>query len=201
MAYGGDRQKEGGKVWTELYIQWSTLGTYLCTFHDPGVVIWGGSDFKKQGRATHYGFEYLDFSPRENFFVTMRPSDDRKEPTKAIRVWWTTRISSETGTQELVREFDGGYSLQSSRNKGQTWPVYKWCYNDRYFARINYKESMGTLIEIVDGAGADRPGTRKKPLRVDNLLNFEWSPSAPFLAYTSSEKDNIPATIAIVDME
>lgn len=201
LKYDGARQKEGGKVWTELYVQWSTRGTYLCTFHGPGTVMWGGSEFKKLGRATHYGMEYLDFSPRENFFVTMRPSDDRKEPTKAIRVWHTKKTVSETGTQELVREFEGGYSLNSGRmGKGQMWPIYKWCYDDRYFARINFKESMGTLIEIVDGHGSDRPGTKKKPLRVDNLLNFEWSPTAPFMAYTSSEKDNTPATIAIIDM-
>lgn len=201
LKYGGERQKSEGKVWTELFVQWSTQGTYLTTFHDPGVVLWGGSDFTKVTRATHYGMEYLDFSPRENFFVTMRPTDaTRKDEPKAIRVWWTTKSAGETA--ELVREFDGGYSLQNHSQKGeQPWPIYKWAYNDRYFARINYKESLGTIIEIVDGYGAERPGTKKKNFRVENLLNFEWSPAAPYMAYTSSEIDNTPATIAIVDMK
>ncbi len=47
MTYGGERQKAEGKNWCEMYVAWSPNGTYLATFHHQGIVLWGGSSFKK----------------------------------------------------------------------------------------------------------------------------------------------------------
>lgn len=32
---------------------WSPQGTYLTTFHVPGIALWGGERFEKQGRFPH----------------------------------------------------------------------------------------------------------------------------------------------------
>lgn len=36
--------------WTETYVKWSPLGTYLATFHKLGVALWGGPQFLQQAR-------------------------------------------------------------------------------------------------------------------------------------------------------
>jgi translation initiation factor 3 subunit B len=33
--------------WTETYVRWSPLGTYMVTFHGRGIALWGGQDFTK----------------------------------------------------------------------------------------------------------------------------------------------------------
>ena len=48
MEYAGEREKAGGKHWCELYVQWSPRGSYLTTFHRPGIALWGGKGFEKQ---------------------------------------------------------------------------------------------------------------------------------------------------------
>ena len=37
----------------ELFLMWSPQGTYLTTFHVPGIALWGGERFEKQGRFPH----------------------------------------------------------------------------------------------------------------------------------------------------
>lgn len=63
MVYGGEREKEGGKVWCERMVSWSPLGTYLATFHAPGIKLWGSHEFEAQGRFMHANVELLEFSP------------------------------------------------------------------------------------------------------------------------------------------
>ena len=39
--------------WTDTYVKWSPLGTYLATFHTRGIALWGGADFHKITRFPH----------------------------------------------------------------------------------------------------------------------------------------------------
>lgn len=41
--------------WTELFVQWSPLGSYVVTLHRQGVAIWGGASFKRLQRFSHPG--------------------------------------------------------------------------------------------------------------------------------------------------
>ncbi len=38
---------EGRARWTETYVRWSPLGTYMVTFHGKGIALWGGKDYQK----------------------------------------------------------------------------------------------------------------------------------------------------------
>ena len=51
--------------WCERYVSWSSQGTYLATFHNKGIALWGDAAFSKQGRFAHDGVNKLEFSPRE----------------------------------------------------------------------------------------------------------------------------------------
>eukprot|EP00069_Balaena_mysticetus_P004155 bmy_17114T0 len=41
--------------WTETYVRWSPKGTYLATFHQRGIALWGGEKFKQIQRFSHQG--------------------------------------------------------------------------------------------------------------------------------------------------
>lgn len=51
--------------WTETYVRWSPKGTYLATFHQRGIALWGGEKFKQIQRFSHQGVSLIDFSPCE----------------------------------------------------------------------------------------------------------------------------------------
>jgi len=51
--------------WTETYIRWSPRGTYLATFHQKGIALWGGESMKQIVRFSHPGVQLSDFSPCE----------------------------------------------------------------------------------------------------------------------------------------
>lgn len=52
---------------------WSPQGTYLTTFHVPGIALWGGERFEKQGRFPHKDVKVL-FELRARKDMTARPS-------------------------------------------------------------------------------------------------------------------------------
>lgn len=42
------------QYWTESFVQWSPLGTYLATLHTKGSAVWGGpSSFNRLNRFEH----------------------------------------------------------------------------------------------------------------------------------------------------
>lgn len=53
--------------WTETYVRWSPKGTYLATFHQRGIALWGGEKFKQIQRFSHQGVQLIDFSPCERY--------------------------------------------------------------------------------------------------------------------------------------
>ncbi|CAN0254964.1 unnamed protein product, partial [Discosporangium mesarthrocarpum] len=94
LCYGGEREKEAGKAWCELFLMWSPQGTYLTTFHVPGIALWGGSRFEKQGRFAHRDVKVVEFSPCETYVMTC----NFEEGNKAIIIW-------EVLTGQMLRAF------------------------------------------------------------------------------------------------
>lgn len=48
-------------------MRWSPKGTYLATFHQRGIALWGGEKFKQIQRFSHLGVSLIDFSPCERW--------------------------------------------------------------------------------------------------------------------------------------
>ncbi|XP_076889765.1 eukaryotic translation initiation factor 3 subunit B-like [Bidens hawaiensis] len=67
--------------WTESFVQWSPLGTYLATVHRQGAAVWGGATtFNRLMRYAHPQVKLIDFSPGEKYLVTYsshEPSNPR----------------------------------------------------------------------------------------------------------------------------
>ncbi|RLM87570.1 eukaryotic translation initiation factor 3 subunit B-like [Panicum miliaceum] len=127
------------QFWTDSFIQWSPLGTYLATVHRQGSQVWGGEDkFVRLMRFAHPQVELIDFSP------------------------------------------------------GERWGGGK---DDKYFARLGkntisiYETDTFSLID-------------KKPLKIENVVDFCWSPTDPMVALFVPEMGggNHPARVSLMQI-
>ncbi|CCJ28370.1 unnamed protein product [Pneumocystis jirovecii] len=199
--------------WTETYVQWSPLGTYLASFHRPGIQLWGGESWGKIARFPHPSVKLIDFSPCEKYLVTWSndpiPSYPEGHPGKltfesedegkCIIIWdiktgtllksFSTTASSNTDTDEHPRKV--------------TWPIYKWSSDDRYFAKV----TPGQQISIYETPSMTLIG--KKSIKIEGIVDFEWSPSKldyekenqeHLLCYWTPEINNQPARTGLLSI-
>lgn len=101
--------------WTESFVRWSPLGSYMATFHQPGIQLWGGADWKALGKFPHTSVQLLDFSPKETYLVT----------------WFNNLAVWDVSTQKKLRSFPTGPTPEYG------WPVFKWAHDEQYFAKIS----------------------------------------------------------------
>jgi len=166
--------------WTETYVKWSPLGTFLATFHTRGIALWGGNDFHQISKFAHPGVQFIEFSPCEKYMVTFSPSAvNVTEDPSAIIIW-----DSRTGAKK--RAFH-------SENP-PVWPVFKWSCDDKYFARMT-EDSTLSVYETPSFGLLD-----KKSIKVDGLRGFSWSPSDPILVYWVAEDKDVPARVVIMEI-
>jgi translation initiation factor 3 subunit B len=124
QAKDDDKKVFARKKWTDTGHQWSPHGTYIATFHRPGIRLWGGEKFEATGRFMHNNVKMVEFSPRETYLVTYswpdRPGDKTDEDAVVI---WDVR----TGEKKRSFKNEGG--------KDRVDP-FKWSHDDKYFAKI-----------------------------------------------------------------
>lgn len=179
----GDRQKklESRSAWTDTYVVWSPLGSYLATFHRQGIQIWGGPKFTKIMRFNHNGARLIEFSPCENYLVTFSPqfaeNDDPKDP-KCVVIW-----NVKTGAK--MRGFASSSSPQ--------WPIFQWSHDDKFFAKIG--EEAISVYETPSMGLLD-----KQSIKIPGVKDFSWSPSQNVISYFVPEKSNVPAKVVLLNI-
>ncbi|KAJ1020578.1 hypothetical protein NDA13_005892 [Ustilago tritici] len=165
--------------WTESYVQWSPLGTFLTTFHRQGIQIWGGPSCERFMRFPHPGARLVDFSPSERFMVTwshepIQVPDNApigpqffgpEDEGNRIAVW-------EVRTGHLLRTFPvpQDESGQPGQLKGFSWPFLKWSPDDKYCARLN----PGQAISVYETPSMGL--LEKKSIKIEGVVDFEWCP-------------------------
>jgi len=169
LEYGRDN-------WTESWVAWSPLGTYLTTIHRQGVALWGGPSWSRIVRFQHPAVEVVEFSPQENYLVTFSPQfvekDNAKDP-KAVIVW-------DVRTGRKLRGFINGKS------------PFRWSPDDRFVARLG--EDVVSVYETPH-MGLHQ----KQSLKVPGVVDFAWSPSQNVLAYFVPEQGTRAARVALVE--
>lgn len=179
--------------WTESFVQWSPLGTYLATIHRQGAAVWGGaSTFNRLMRYAHPQVKLIDFSPGEKYLVTYsshEPSNPRDTHRVVINIF-------DVRTGKVMRDFKGSadeFAVGGTGGlTGVSWPIFRWAggRDDKYFARIGknmvsvYETETFTLID-------------KKSIKVENVMDFSWSPPDPILALFVPELGNQPAKVSL----
>lgn len=167
--------------WTEKFVRWSPFGTYLATFHHRGIALWGGENFHQILRLSHQDVQFFDFSPCENYLVTFSPQPDSKDDPQCTIIW-----DLRSGAKKRAFPTD----------PHPIWPIFKWSYDDKYFARLNQeKEQEGISIYETPSFGL----WEKKSLKIRGLKDFSWSPTSGVLSYWVAEDDNVPARVCVME--
>jgi translation initiation factor 3 subunit B len=189
LEYGGEREKKGGKVWCDSKVQWSPLGSYIATFHKPGIACWGGPKFTKRARLLHADVKQVDFSPNEEYLLTWNGKHSAEKDPDSIKVW-------HIATGECVKKF----MTPSFMPRGGEFPHFLWSSDGRYLARmtetaIHVHDSKHGFECVPDDKG-------KKAIKFpDGLQGFDWSPSQNIISAWIPEKDNVPARLVILEIK
>ncbi|KAI5838971.1 eukaryotic translation initiation factor eIF2A-domain-containing protein [Morchella snyderi] len=203
--------------WTESFVQWSPQGTYLTSVHAQGVQLWGGPSWKRVMRFAHPAANLVDFSPNENYMVSWsnRPISIPENPPpgfplsadedgKNFIVW-------DIKTGSLLRSFtsleaanDADEGVKALGRKKINWPVFKWSSDDKYVARV----LPGQAIQIYETPSMMLLG--KKAVKIEGVVDFEWSPSIPegkgkskpeqMLTYWTPEMNNQTARVTLMNI-
>ncbi|KAF1980889.1 translation initiation factor eIF-3b [Aulographum hederae CBS 113979] len=167
--------------WTEMFVQWSPMGSYLTSMHALGVQLWGGKGWTRQKRFAHPGVNLVDFSPKEKYITTwshrpitveegnpvLTPEEDGKnyiiwdiETGKPLRSFVTIDLPGPS------TDADG----QPIKKKIQ-WPAFKWSSDDNYVARMTPNQSVSVYelprMNLLD----------KTSIKIEGVQDFEWSPA------------------------
>ena len=171
---------ESRKRWTETYVKWSPLGTYLATFHIRGIALWGGEDFHQITKFSHQDVEFAEFSPCEKYIVTFSPktANNTDDPTSII-IW-----DCRTGAKK--RAFHSENPI--------VWPVFKWSHDDRFFARM----SQDGVLSVYETPGFGL--LDKKSMKIEGLKGFSWSPKDNIIAYWVAEQKDVPARVVLLEL-
>uniref|UniRef100_A0A2P2K3U1 Eukaryotic translation initiation factor 3 subunit B n=1 Tax=Rhizophora mucronata TaxID=61149 RepID=A0A2P2K3U1_RHIMU len=184
--------------WTESFVQWSPLGTYLATVHRQGAAVWGGANsFNRLMRYSHPLVKLIDFSPGEKYLVTYsshEPSNPRDANRIVINIF-------DVRTAKVMRDFKGSadeFTIGGATSvTGMSWPIFRWGggKDDKYFAKIG--KNMISVYETETFGLID-----KKSLKVENVMDFSWSPTDPILALFVPELGggNQPARVSLVQI-
>ncbi|EHA56104.1 Translation initiation factor 3 subunit b [Pyricularia oryzae] len=166
--------------WTESFVQWSPLGTYLLSMHMQGVQLWGGPKWDRLGRFPHPFVNMAAFSPQENYLVTWsnRPISIPDEGHPALSM-------DDDGKNYVIWDIATGKPLRSFANldlppddpnkppRKHPWPAFKWSSDDKYVARLTQGQSISVYelprMNLLD----------KTTIKVEGVQDFEWAPSRP----------------------
>jgi len=176
LVYGGERDKAQGKTWCKKQVMWSPNGSYLATFHDQGLVLWGGDDFQRVGRFPHPYVAMAEFSPCERFVITYDDMHENGKNREALIVW-------NVRTQNKVKIFP---------DPEAEWPVMRWSFDGSYFARAienGISVFSTSTMKLLDG----------KPVAARGLASFEWSPTDNVVAYWCPDEGDVPARVVLFD--
>ncbi|KYK61692.1 hypothetical protein DCS_02835 [Drechmeria coniospora] len=166
--------------WTETFLQWSPLGTYLTSIHAQGVQLWGGQSWSRQARFAHPYVNLVAFSPHENYLVTWsnRPISipDGGHPALSIDDDGKNYVIWDIATGTPLRSFANLDPPKVEEGKPQPklqWPAFKWSADDKYVARLTQGSSISVYelpkMNLVD----------KTSIKIEGVMDFDWAPATP----------------------
>lgn len=203
--------------WAETQVQWSPLGSYMCTFHKAGLVLWGGPSWNKLMRFVHPGIKIADFSPSERYLVSwsdvpisletvdqiLGEENKHQNPYTADDEGHTVCVW-DAFTGSLLRSFP---SIKGDDGKvaKYTYQQFKWSPSEQYLARMNPGSSL-SIYEAPSMGLLD-----KKKLKSPGIQQFEWCPHAvtdprtgaikpEMIAYWTPEEGNLPARVSLISV-
>ncbi|MCJ1356507.1 MAG: Translation initiation factor 3 subunit b [Icmadophila ericetorum] len=171
------------QFWTEIFVQWSPMGTYLATMHKKGVQLWGGPSWSRQTRFPHPDCNMIDFSPSELYITTwsFKPIEVAEDdPILTVEEDGKNYIIWDVQTGKPLRSFQTydvpGPSVDENGvpiKKKIPWPAFKWSSDDKYVARMLEGQSISVYelprMNLLD----------KTTIKIEGVKDFEWAPATP----------------------
>jgi len=127
LCYGGEKQKEGGKIWCDWQVAWSPQGSYITTFHKLGCKVWAGPEFNTAIRLHHLHVQEIDWSPNEEFILLWNGSHASSDPEEAVKIY-------EVLTGRCVRTCR---TPKVCPKPGTDFPHFSWSSDGRYLAEMS----------------------------------------------------------------
>ncbi len=169
--------------WTESFVQWSPLGTYLTSMHAQGVQLWGGPSWQRQKRFAHPFVNMADFSPGEKYLTTwsFKPIQvEEGHPIFTVEEDGKNYIIWDVATGKVLRSFQThdipGPTVDETGQpvkKKIAWPAFKWSADDKYVARMLEGQSISVYelprMNLLD----------KTSIKIEGVKDFEWAPASP----------------------
>lgn len=169
--------------WTDTFVQWSPLGTYLATMHARGVQLWGGPTWQRIHRIPHPLCNLIDFSPGEKYLTTwsFKPIEVAEDdPVLSMEEDGKNYIIWDVATGKPLRSFQthdlpGPAEDENGQpvKKKIPWPAFKWSADERYVARMLDGQSI-SIYELPKMILLD-----KTSVKIEGVRDFEWSPATP----------------------
>lgn len=202
--------------WTSTFMKWSPKGKYLFSMFPQGVQSWGGPEFTRIHRHLHPGVRLIDFSPNEKFLVTLSPEPimDPMELREELRKDYPFK-SEDIGKKLVIWDISIGLPVKTfalppnlENATRMPWPLIKWSFDDKYCAR------QGPDAIAIYETENDFQLLDKKLVKVDEIQDFEFSPSGVKLAsngkkdaqletvlsYWTPESDNQSAKVSVMQI-
>ncbi|KAI9843208.1 MAG: Translation initiation factor 3 subunit b [Sclerophora amabilis] len=200
--------------WTESFVQWSPMGTFLTSMHVKGVQLWGGKSWNRQRRLAHPFVNLVDFSPTEKYMVTWsnRPiAIDEAQGALSLEEEGKNYIVWEIATGKPLRSFQNidlpGPAEDEAGNPVKRkiqWPAFKWSADDNYVARLTPGQSISCYelprMNLLD----------KTSIKIEGVVDFEWAPASPkrdglktyeqLLCYWTPEIGSNPAKVGLMSI-
>ncbi|KAF2759415.1 eukaryotic translation initiation factor-like protein 3 subunit B [Pseudovirgaria hyperparasitica] len=202
--------------WTDFFVQWSPLGTYLTSLHGQGVQLWGGKSWHRQKRFAHPGVNLVDYSPNEKYLVTwshrpLQVDENHPVPTLSLEEDGKNYIIWDIATGKPLRSFvtldvpssqmdDAGQPIK----KKMQWPTFKWSSDDKYVARM----TQGQSISVYETPRMNL--LEKTSIKIEGVMDFEWAPALPrrdgvktyeqLFCYWTPELGSNPAKVGLMSV-
>lgn len=167
--------------WTEFFVQWTPLGTYLTSMHAQGIQLWGGKSWTRHKRFPHPGVNLVDFSPNEKYVTTWSHRAmqiDENHPVLSIDDDGANYVVWDVATGKPLRSFKTldiasgqlDEAGQPIKRKLQ-WPAFKWSADDKYVARMTHAQHI-SVYELPSMRLLDR-----QTIKIEGVQDFEWAPA------------------------
>ncbi|OQV21963.1 Eukaryotic translation initiation factor 3 subunit B [Hypsibius exemplaris] len=174
-------QLEHRDHWTDYQAIWSPLGTYLATFHQKGLALWGGKEHKQITRFAHQHVSDAMFSPKERYILTIRPKPDFLPVDDQSMILWDVVTSAKKKA----------FSWDSKERPSAS--SVKWSPDENFFGLMS-KDAINIYETETFGL------QNKKSHSIPGLADFTWSPTQNYLAYWVKEITDIPARLGLMDV-
>ena len=187
LEYGGERDKNMGKIWCDGKVCWSPRGSYLATVHSGrGVVLWGGDKFQKKTRFVHASVRDVIFSETEEYIMCVSADSDDSDGIKIFHVL----------TGDLCRTLP--MSILSTADLDSPTFGFSWSSSGKYLAKV--VESSLVVYEAPNFKAMVDDSGRLATAKYQGAQMAEFSSKEDWLAIWIPEVANVPGRLVIQDI-